>query len=60
VPEPEFPEERGRFNRTGPETGPVKTKPRSSDADLQAVIEAWPTLPDAIRAGILAMIRASR
>jgi len=27
--------------------------------DLAAVIDAWPMLPEAIRAGILAMIRAS-
>jgi len=29
------------------------------DADLTRVVEAWPALPDAIRAGILAMIRAA-
>jgi len=29
------------------------------DADLQALIAAWPTLPDAIKAGILAMVKAS-
>lgn len=27
-------------------------------SDLEAVIEAWPKLPEAIRADILAMIRA--
>ena len=27
--------------------------------DLAAVVEAWPKLPDAIRAGILAMVRAA-
>jgi hypothetical protein len=26
------------------------------DADLARLIDAWPTLPDAIRAGIVAMI----
>jgi hypothetical protein len=30
------------------------------DADLAVVVEAWPSLPEALRAGILAMIRASR
>ena len=28
--------------------------------DLQAIIDAWPALPDAIRAGILAMVKAAR
>ena len=27
--------------------------------DLQAVADAWPTLPDALKAGILAMVRAA-
>jgi hypothetical protein len=30
------------------------------DADLAAVNAAWPTLPEAIKAGILAMVRAAR
>jgi hypothetical protein len=30
-----------------------------SDPDLDAVVEAWPSLPDAIRAGIVAMVRAT-
>jgi hypothetical protein len=30
------------------------------DADLQRVLDAWPTLPEALRAGILAMIDAAR
>ena len=28
-------------------------------ADLQAIIDAWPALPEALRAGILAMIQAA-
>jgi len=28
-------------------------------SDLQAVIDAWPDLPEAIKAGILAMILAA-
>jgi hypothetical protein len=28
--------------------------------DLQRVLDAWPTLPEALRAGILAMIDAAR
>lgn len=30
------------------------------DPALAAIIEAWSTLPEAIRAGILAMVRAAR
>lgn len=30
-----------------------------SDPDLEAIVDAWPTLSEAIRAGILAMIRAA-
>jgi hypothetical protein len=29
------------------------------DPDLRAVVDAWPALPDAVRAGIVAMVRAS-
>ena len=28
--------------------------------ELSAIVQAWPTLPEAIRAGILAMITAAR
>jgi hypothetical protein len=31
----------------------------SNEPDLAAVIEAWPTLPEAIRAGIVAMVTAA-
>jgi hypothetical protein len=33
---------------------------RAIDVDLQRVLNAWPTLPPALRAGILAMIDAAR
>ena len=44
--------------------GGVKTSlplcpPMVADADLRAVVEAWATLPATIRAGIMAMIRAT-
>ena len=35
----------------GPEIGPI-------DPELVVVIEAWPSLPDVVRADVLAMIRA--
>ena len=30
------------------------------DTDLQAVIDAWDTLPEAVKAGIVAMVGAAR
>jgi hypothetical protein len=30
------------------------------DPEMAAVVDAWPTLPAAIKAGILAMIRAGQ
>jgi len=27
---------------------------------LQSVVEAWPALPEAVKAGILAMVRAAK
>jgi hypothetical protein len=30
-----------------------------ADADLAAVVDAWPGLPEAIKAGILAMVKAA-
>jgi hypothetical protein len=29
------------------------------EPDLQALVDAWPTLPAALKAGILAMVRAA-
>jgi hypothetical protein len=29
------------------------------DADLAAVVDAWPTLPEALKTGILAMVKAA-
>jgi hypothetical protein len=31
-----------------------------ADAELRAVVNAWPVLPEAIRAGILALVRTAR
>ena len=36
-----------------PETG---SEPAGMPADLARVVAAWPTLPEAVRAGILAMV----
>ncbi len=39
--------------------GDVAQKAAQFPADLAVVIDAWPTLPEAIRTGILAMVRAA-
>ena len=31
-----------------------------ADVDLRTVVEAWPVLPDVIKAGILAMVNAAK
>jgi hypothetical protein len=33
--------------------------PEDADPDLTAVVDAWPTLPEALKAGILAMVKAA-
>jgi hypothetical protein len=30
-----------------------------ADADLRTIVEAWPNIPPAMRAGILAMVKAA-
>ena len=41
----------------GPENAPQTT---DSDPDLAKVTDAWPTLPEAVKAGIVAMVKAVR
>ena len=43
----------------GAECGALPATATAADADLAEVIAAWPTLPRAVRAGVLAMVRAS-
>jgi hypothetical protein len=38
---------------------PVLSPPMVADADLRTVVEAWPNIPPAMRAGILAMVKAA-
>jgi hypothetical protein len=38
---------------------PTLFPPMVADDDLRAVVEAWPIIPPAIRAGILAMVKDS-
>jgi hypothetical protein len=43
----------------GAQSGALTPTKSNIDTDLAAVIRAWPSLPEAIRAGILAMVRAA-
>jgi len=43
----------------GAESGALGADLPLIDADLQAIVDAWPALPEAVRAGILAMIEAT-
>jgi len=52
------PGNRGASARQRAKSGAIEPETPSIAPDLAAVVEAWPKLPQAIRAGILAMIRA--
>jgi len=50
--------------RTSPKNAPKPAavdppKPVPSDPDLAWIVEAWPTLPVAVKAGIVAMVKAA-
>jgi hypothetical protein len=47
-------------NSTNPAPGGAKSGALAAfDPDLAALVETWPRLPEPIRAGILAMVRAA-
>lgn len=60
----ELPPQNGANSRapleSGAESGALGAPSDPLGADLAAVVEAWPTLPEAVRASILAMVRAVR
>jgi hypothetical protein len=37
----------------------LATDTRQTDADLAAVVDAWDRLPEAVRSGIVAMVKAA-
>ena len=39
-------------------SGAADDSPLSIDAELQAIIQRWPDLPDAVKTGVAAMVRA--
>jgi len=58
-PDPKSSGNSGGDDQSGAECGALDAKKADFDPDLAVVVEAWPKLPEAIRAGILAMIRAA-
>ena len=44
---------------SGAKAAPTLSPPMIADEDLQALVAAWPALPEPIKAGILAMVKAS-
>ena len=49
------------FSHVSPQAPAVDTAVETKlDADLQRILDTWPTLPEAFRAGIVAMITAAR
>ena len=45
-------------NQRAAESGAVDAESGDIDPELAAVVEAWPTLPKAVKAGIMAFIQA--
>ena len=43
----------------GAKSGALSPKTLPADADLAQIVAAWPTLPQTIKAGIVAMVKAS-
>ena len=44
---------------SGAESGALYAREAQNDPPLRAIIDAWPGLPEAIKAGILAMVQAA-
>jgi hypothetical protein len=45
--------------RRTPQNTPHGAEGNRTDPDLEKVVEAWPDLPAAVKAGIVAMVRAA-
>ena len=55
-----FPEEYANSGSGGAKCGALATTPRVGDGDLAQLIAAWPSLPGAVRRGIIAMVQEVR
>ena len=56
---PENPGETEVSWESGAESGALGAREAPIDADSATVVDAWPTLPEAVKAGVLAMVRAA-
>ena len=54
-----FPKENGTFSNCAAPGAAVELENGPIDPDLRAIIERWADLPDAMKAGIMAMVRAA-
>jgi len=43
----------------GTESGTLQDWRRGLDPSLRAIVDAWPKLPEALRVGIIAMVKAA-
>ncbi len=48
-----------KANQGGAESGAVDSEEAPTDPDLQRLIEAWPTLPKPVKAGVVAMMNSA-
>jgi hypothetical protein len=56
---PGYTEKTPDLNQGGAECGAVGALSDPIDADLRAIIDAWPALPEAVKSDILAMVKAA-
>jgi len=56
---PEYPEKPAISSQSGAESGALDVQNAEIDPRLVAIIDAWPALPEALKAGILAMVRTA-
>ena len=49
----------GVSDQSGTESGALGAQEAPLDPELAAVVDAWPALPEAIKAGILAMVETT-
>jgi hypothetical protein len=54
------PENMDHLDQGGAESGALGARDVNLAPDLAEVVELWPTLPEAIRASILAMVRSTK
>ncbi len=56
---PKISEENALFLQSAAQGAAVSAANAAIDPELQTIVERWPGLPDALKAGILAMINAT-